>query len=54
MLLNPWRVPFPLDSTKIHFEVIDGKTYLRFPLQRAEEIYGFGLNFQTQNQRGAS
>ena len=46
------RVPFPLDSTKIHFEVIDGKTYLRFPLQRAEEIYGFGLNFQTQNQRG--
>jgi len=43
---------FPLDKDLIRAEVIDGKTYLRFPLQRKEEIYGLGLNFQTHNQRG--
>ncbi len=43
---------FPLDKNLIRAEVIDGKTYLRFPLQRREEIYGLGLNFQTHNQRG--
>jgi alpha-glucosidase (family GH31 glycosyl hydrolase) len=43
---------FPLDKALIRAEVIDGKTYLRFPLQRKEEIYGLGLNFQTHNQRG--
>ena len=43
---------FPLDTALIRAEVIDGKTYLRFPLQRKEEIYGLGLNFQTHNQRG--
>ncbi len=43
---------FPLDKAMIRAEVIDGKTYLRFPLQRKEEIYGLGLNFQTHNQRG--
>lgn len=32
--------------------VIDGKTYLHFPLEREEQIYGFGLNFQTVHQRG--
>lgn len=30
----------------------DGKTYLRFPLQRGEQLYGFGLNFRTVHQRG--
>jgi alpha-glucosidase (family GH31 glycosyl hydrolase) len=43
---------FPLDKNLIRAELIDGKTYLRFPLQRKEEIYGLGLNFQTHNQRG--
>ena len=43
---------FPLDTNKIRAEVIDGKTYLRFPLERDEEIYGLGLNFKTHNQRG--
>jgi alpha-glucosidase (family GH31 glycosyl hydrolase) len=43
---------FPLDTGLIRAEVIDGETYLRFPLQRGEEIYGLGLNFQTHNQRG--
>lgn len=43
---------FPLDKAEIEFKVVDGKTYLRFPLQRQEQLYGFGLNFQTVHQRG--
>ncbi len=49
------RLPFPefpLDPEKISTEVIEGKTYLRFPLERNEELYGLGLNFKTHNQRG--
>lgn len=46
------EVPFPLDSNLITFKLIDGKTYLQFPLDREEELYGFGLNFQTVHQRG--
>jgi alpha-D-xyloside xylohydrolase len=49
------RLPFPefpLDAAFIHTEVLEGKTYLRFPLRRGEEIYGLGLNFKTHNQRG--
>ena len=43
---------FPLDKSKINAEVIDGKTYLRFPLNKEEELFGLGLNFKTHNQRG--
>ncbi len=43
---------FPLDPERISTEVREGKTYLRFPLERDEEIYGLGLNFKTHNQRG--
>ncbi len=43
---------FPLDKAKISAEVVDGKTYLRFPLQKGEELFGLGLNFKTHNQRG--
>ena len=43
---------FPLPQTDIVCKVIDGKTYLRFPLQKEEQLYGFGLNFQTVHQRG--
>lgn len=46
------RVTFPLNRAKMDFKVIDGKTYLRFPLRPSEEIYGLGLQFQTHNQRG--
>ncbi|MDN5211373.1 glycoside hydrolase family 31 protein [Fulvivirgaceae bacterium BMA12] len=46
------KVDFPLDKSKIKMEVIDGKTYLRFPLRKGEELFGLGLNFQTHNQRG--
>ncbi len=43
---------FPLAKEKISVSLTDGKTYLRFPLVRNEQLYGFGLNFQTIHQRG--
>ena len=43
---------FPLVQAEIFAEQVDGKTALRFPLQREEQLYGFGLNFQTVHQRG--
>ncbi|SMD03896.1 glycoside hydrolase family 31 protein [Pedobacter nyackensis] len=43
---------FPLVKEEITGKLTDGKTYLRFPLDKNEQIYGFGLNFQTVHQRG--
>jgi alpha-glucosidase (family GH31 glycosyl hydrolase) len=43
---------FPLSQKDIKVELQDGKTFLRFPLQQEEQLYGFGLNFQTVHQRG--
>ena len=43
---------FPLNKLEISGKVVDRKTYLRFPLDRYEQLYGFGLNFQTVHQRG--
>ncbi|MFL5811821.1 MAG: TIM-barrel domain-containing protein, partial [Flavisolibacter sp.] len=46
------KSPFPISKTDIVATVRDGKTYLRFPLNKEEQLYGFGLNFQTVHQRG--
>ena len=46
------KVEFPFDREKISSDIIDGKTYLRFPLNRDEQIYGLGLNFKRVHQRG--
>lgn len=46
------KADFPLSQAAIKADLQDGKTYLRFPLQKDEQIYGFGLNFQTVHQRG--
>ncbi len=46
------KTTFPLPSAEIVGETRDGKTFLRFPLLKAEQIYGFGLNFKTVQQRG--
>ncbi|HEX9958118.1 MAG TPA: TIM-barrel domain-containing protein, partial [Fibrella sp.] len=46
------NTPFPLPQPAITARIVDGKTYLRFPLDRAEQLYGFGLNFKTVHQRG--
>ena len=43
---------FPIAKADINADIKDGKTYLRFPLQKEEQLYGFGLNFQTVHQRG--
>jgi alpha-glucosidase (family GH31 glycosyl hydrolase) len=43
---------FPLPVEDIKGSVNDGKTSLRFPLEKEEQLYGFGLNFQTVHQRG--
>lgn len=43
---------FPLVREEITGRVQDGKTYLRFPLEKKEQLFGFGLNFQTVFQRG--
>ncbi len=45
-------VAFPFAEQPVIAQVIDGKTYLRFPLDKSEQLYGFGLNFQTVHQRG--
>jgi alpha-glucosidase (family GH31 glycosyl hydrolase) len=43
---------FPLNVDLTAAGVKEGQTYLRFPLERNEQIYGFGLNFKTIHQRG--
>ena len=43
---------FPLSQNEIAATISDGKTFLRFPLEREEQLFGFGLNFQTVHQRG--
>lgn len=42
----------PISKEDISVEVIDNKTYIRFPLEKDEKIYGLGLNFKTVEQRG--
>ena len=46
------RSNFPLPKGEISMSVLDHKTYLRFPLEKGEQLYGFGLNFKNVNQRG--
>lgn len=43
---------FPLPKDDIDVQFVDGKTYLRFPLKQQEQIFGFGLQFQTVHQQG--
>lgn len=43
---------FPFLQNDIAGSITDGKTFLRFPLDKEEQLYGFGLNFQTVHQRG--
>jgi alpha-D-xyloside xylohydrolase len=45
-------VNFPLPENDIKATIIDGKTYLHFPLDSSEKIFGLGLNFKTVEQRG--
>ena len=51
-LSNIGKADFPLPQAQISAQIKDGKTYLRLPLVQNEQLYGFGLNFQTVHQRG--
>ena len=42
----------PISEQDITAELVDGKTYIRFPLEKDEKIFGLGLNFKTVEQRG--
>lgn len=44
--------PFPMAQSEISASVNKGKIYLRFPLEKGEQLFGFGLNFQSVHQRG--
>lgn len=46
------KTVFPLSKEDISGKISDGKTYLSFPLNKTEQLFGFGLNFQTVYQRG--
>ncbi|RLD80620.1 MAG: ABC transporter substrate-binding protein [Bacteroidetes bacterium] len=43
---------FPFEFSEIKASSKKHKTFLRFPLENDEQIYGFGLNFKTVQQRG--
>ncbi|PTQ93654.1 alpha-D-xyloside xylohydrolase [Mucilaginibacter yixingensis] len=43
---------FPLDKSQIMAETRDGRTYLKFPLQPDEKLFGLGLNFKRTQIRG--
>ncbi len=41
-----------IDKNEVKAFSKNGRTYLRFPLSKGEQIYGLGLNFKTVQQRG--
>lgn len=52
MLKKKGSTDFPFSSDEITAQVKNHKTFLRFPLKKEEQIYGFGLNFKTVQLRG--
>ncbi len=50
-ITNMGDADLPISKEDIHFEQVDGKTSVRFPLGENEQIYGLGLNFKTVEQR---
>lgn len=44
--------PIPVSESEITAFTKNGRTYVRFPLDKEEQLYGFGLNFKTVRQRG--
>lgn len=45
-------ISFPVFDEELTGLTTDGKCFLKFPLLMQEQIFGFGLNFQTIHQRG--
>ena len=46
------QVALPSLASQITADIRDGKTNISIPLVKNEQLYGFGLNFQTVHQRG--
>ena len=46
------QAAFPFNKQEVAATIADNKTLLRFPLLKEEQLFGFGLNFQTVHQRG--
>lgn len=44
---------FPEGLKQSSGELTDGKTYLSFPLDKGEQLFGLGLNFKSVQQRGS-
>lgn len=44
--------PIPIELSAISSFSKNGRTYVRFPLEQGEQLYGLGLNFKTVRQRG--
>ncbi|MBD5275297.1 MAG: glycoside hydrolase family 31 protein [Bacteroides sp.] len=42
----------PISTDEISVEIVDGRTYVRFPLEKDERIFGLGLNFKSVEQQG--
>lgn len=47
------KAEFPLPKDQIVAQIRDGQTSLRFPLEKHEQLFGFGLSFKTIHQRGS-
>lgn len=45
--------PFPINPEWINISRRKGKLYLKFPLEKEEQLYGFGLQFKQVNRRGS-
>ena len=46
------KAAFPFDKGSITASLQLNNIQLRFPLEKGEQLFGFGLNFQTLHQRG--
>jgi alpha-D-xyloside xylohydrolase len=51
-LLKMSDAPFPIEKGSISTTTVNGKIYLKLPLEKGENIFGLGLNFKEVNQRG--
>ena len=46
------KTEFPIAKDRVVGAMVDGKTSIRLPLDKDEQLFGFGLNFKTIDQRG--
>ena len=49
---NLANIDFPFSEDLIEINELDGKLYIKLPLEKEEQIYGLGLQFSSVNRRG--